>query len=207
MMKEKKQSIVHRLVAAGLCLALAVSTFSPLVFAQDGVTVETVPSASQAQPTESTAQAEPETQPAEELVPAADAAPETAPATEPLAEGTGLCVVLEPYMEGKYFFDGDTLPAGDLTLYLYNMIGSEKGPVASSAVTVSYLTENDEPIPEDVMRAELYDDYYGTMLRNVFQDTDACRQFWTEHKDDTAYKIRITYSPVEQEAQTITVTK
>lgn len=207
MMKEKKQSIVRRLVAAGLCLALAVSTFSPLVFAQGGVTVETVPSASQAQPTESTAQAEPETQPAEELVPAADAAPETAPAAEPLAEGTGLCVVLEPYMEGKYFFDGDTLPEGDLTLYLYNMIGSEKGPVASSAVTVSYLTENDEPIPEDVLRAELYDDYYGTMLRNVFQDTDACRQFWTEHKDDTAYKIRITYSPVEQEAQTITVTK
>ena len=91
MMKEKKQSIIRRLVAAGLCLALAVSTFSPLVFAQDGVTVETVPAASQEQPAEDTAQAEPETQPAEELVPAADAAPETAPAAEPLAEGTGLC--------------------------------------------------------------------------------------------------------------------
>lgn len=45
-MKQKKRSVARRLVAAGLCLALAVSTFSPLVFAQGDVTVETVPSAS-----------------------------------------------------------------------------------------------------------------------------------------------------------------
>ena len=99
MMKEKKQSIVRRLVAAGLCLALAVSTFSPLVFAQGDATVETVPSASQAQAAEDTSEKEPETRPAEELVPAADAAPETAPAAEPFAEGTGLCVALPSYPE------------------------------------------------------------------------------------------------------------
>lgn len=205
-MKQKKQSIARRLAAAGLCLALAVSTFSPLVFAQGGVTVETVPSASQVRPEEDTAQNEPETRPAEELVPAADAAPETAPAAEPLAEGSGLCVALPSYPEYQYFFDGGTLPAGQTTFYLY-LNGAQHGAVDASKVTVSYLTAEDEPISPEVMKVSFLDNSDSAMMQTKFQDTEACRQFWTAHKSDKAYKMRITYAPEGQEAQTITVTK
>ena len=69
-MKQKKRSLVRRIAALGLCLALTASALSPLAFAQDSVTVEAIPDASQMQPAESAAQDEPETQPAEEVVPA-----------------------------------------------------------------------------------------------------------------------------------------
>ena len=69
-MKQKKRSLVRRIAALGLCLALTASALSPLAFAQDGVTVEAIPDASQMQPAESAAQDEPETRPAEEVVPA-----------------------------------------------------------------------------------------------------------------------------------------
>lgn len=205
-MKQKKRSVARRLVAAGLCLALAVSTFSPLVFAQGDVTVETVPSASQAQAAEDTSEKEPETRPAEELVPAADAAPETAPAAEPFAEGTGLCVALPSYPEYQYFFDGGILPAGQTTFYLY-MNGAQHGAVDASKVTVSYLTAENEPISPEVMKVSFFDNSDSAMLQTKFQDTEACREFWTAHKTDKAYKMRITYAPEGQEAQTITVTK
>ena len=205
-MKQKKRSVARRLVAAGLCLALAVSTFSPLVFAQGDVTVETVPSASQVQAAEDTSEKEPETRPAEELVPAADAAPETAPAAEPFAEGTGLCVALPSYPEYQYFFDGGILPAGQTTFYLY-MNGAQHGAVDASKVTVSYLTAEDEPISPEVMKVSFFDNSDSAMLQTKFQDTEACREFWTAHKTDKAYKMRITYAPEGQEAQTITVTK
>lgn len=205
-MKQKKRSVARRLVAAGLCLALAVSTFSPLVFAQGDVTVETVPSPSQAQAAEDTSEKEPETRPAEELVPAADAAPETAPAAEPFAEGTGLCVALASYPEYQYFFDGGILPAGQTTFYLY-MNGAQHGAVDASKVTVSYLTAEGEPISPEVMKASFFDNSDSAMLQTKFQDTEACREFWTAHKTDKAYKMRITYAPEGQEAQTITVTK
>lgn len=205
-MKQKKRSVARRLVAAGLCLALAVSTFSPLVFAQGDATVETVPSASQAQAAEDTSEKEPETRPAEELVPAADAAPETAPAAEPFAEGTGLCVALPSYPEYQYFFDGGILPAGQTTFYLY-MNGAQHGAVDASKVTVSYLTAENEPISPEVMKVSFFDNSDSAMLQTKFQDTEACREFWTAHKTDKAYKMRITYAPEGQEAQTITVTK
>ena len=205
-MKQKKRSVARRLVAAGLCLALAVSTFSPLVFAQGDATVETVPSASQAQAAEDTSEKEPETRPAEELAPAADAAPETAPAAEPFAEGTGLCVALPSYPEYQYFFDGGILPAGQTTFYLY-MNGAQHGAVDASKVTVSYLTAENEPISPEVMKVSFFDNSDSAMLQTKFQDTEACREFWTAHKTDKAYKMRITYAPEGQEAQTITVTK
>ena len=205
-MKQKKRSVARRLVAAGLCLALAVSTFSPLVFAHGDATVETVPSASQAQAAEDTSEKEPETRPAEELVPAADAAPETAPAAEPFAEGTGLCVALPSYPEYQYFFDGGILPAGQTTFYLY-MNGAQHGAVDASKVTVSYLTAENEPISPEVMKVSFFDNSDSAMLQTKFQDTEACREFWTAHKTDKAYKMRITYAPEGQEAQTITVTK
>lgn len=46
-MKQKKRSLVRRIAALGLCLALTASALSPLAFAQDGVTVEAIPDASQ----------------------------------------------------------------------------------------------------------------------------------------------------------------
>lgn len=235
-MEQKKTGIARRLVAAGLCLALAASIFSPLAFAQSGeITVVTEPAVTQTQPAdtvepEATAAPEATATPVATVEPEATAelaatdepaaadsvsAPdagkadgetqaEAAPA--PVAEGSGLCLSLMGYPEYQYFFDGDTLPEGRSNFYLY-MNGAEKGPVKSSAVTVSYFTTEDEPISEDVMRTDLFDDYYGTMMRTTFQDNEECRQFWTAHKNDTAYKIRVTYTPEGQEAQTITVTK
>lgn len=205
-MKQKKRSLVRRIAALGLCLALTASALSPLAFAQDGVTVEAIPDASQMQPAESAAQDEPETQPAEEVVPAVSnesKAPEEAPDAEPLAEGSGLCVG----NWGEYIFDGGTLPMGNTSYYLHIKNGSQVDPVSISKVTVQYLTMGDEPISDDVMRAQLQSDFYGAMLINTFLDTEACRRFWTAHKADTAYKIRITYAPDGQEAQTITLTK
>lgn len=229
-MEQKKTGIARRLVAAGLCLALAASIFSPLAFAQSGeITVVTEPAVTQTQPADTVepeatatpvATVEPEAtaEPAATDEPAAAdsvSAPDAGTADEetqaeaapaPVAEGSGLCLSLMGYPDSQYFFDGDTLPEGNSNFYLYTN-GSEKGPVAVSAVTVSYFTAEDEPISEEVMQAELYDDYYGAMMRTTFQDTEACRQFWTAHKNDTAYKIRVTYAPAGQEVQTITVTK
>ncbi|OUQ41475.1 hypothetical protein B5E65_11890 [Gemmiger sp. An120] len=209
-MKQKKRSLVRRIAALGLCLALTASALSPLAFAQDGVTVEAIPDASQMQPAESAAQDEPETQPAEEVVPAVSnesKVPEEAPDAEPLAEGRGLCVGNWGADGYEYIFDGGTLPMGNTSYYLHIKNGSQVDPVSKSKVTVQYLTMGDEPISDDVMRAQLQSDFYGAMLINTFLDTEACRQFWTAHKDDTAYKIRITYAPDGQEAQTITLTK
>lgn len=213
MMKEKKQSIVRRLVAAGLCLALAVSTFSPLVFAQDGVTVETVPSASQAQPAESTAQAEPETQPAEELVPAADAAPETAPAAEPLAEGTGLCVkYLDKDGTPQYVYDGGTLPENTSSFSLYFDNNGEKQIVDVSNVTVTCLerpTMGETPISTDILLpvcGTSSEDSTAT-VELQYQDNMNAQTFWDLCRNDSDYRVSITFQPDGQDSQTITLTK
>lgn len=142
MMKEKKQSIVRRLVAAGLCLALTVSTFSPLVFAQDGVTVETVPSASQAQPTEDT------------VVPVAEA-----PAAQ--AEKGTLCVKVGD----EYVGDGATLPERQNKFALY-VDNGEKVPVDDQfSVTTKCLTMDGEEIPREVMGASVMNmDFDGVSI-------------------------------------------
>ena len=183
-MKQKKRSVARRLVAAGLCLALAVSTFSPLVFAQGDVTVETVPSASQAQAAESAA-------------PAAEA-----PAAQ--AEKGTLCVKVGD----EYVGDGATLPERQNMFALY-VDNGEKVPVDDQfSVTTKCLTMNGEEIPREVMGASVMNmDFEGVSIPALifyYLDGDQSEAFWNSHKDDMSFKVEISST---EASGTITVTK
>lgn len=187
MMKEKKQSIVRRLVAAGLCLALAVSTFSPLVFAQDGVTVETVPSASQAQPAEDTAVAETQ---------------------EPSVQAdTGvLCIKAGD----SYVYDGGTLPEMETVFELF--IDRGEGQISHipdhRSAEVKCLTMDGEEIPKGILDALIwltdFDGDWFPALTLTYMPGDEAANFWKTHLNDEGFKIQISCSGA---SEPITVTK
>ncbi|WP_418718751.1 hypothetical protein [Candidatus Allofournierella merdipullorum] len=184
-MKEKKQSIVRRLVAAGLCLALAVSTFSPLVFAQGGVTVETVPAASQEQPAEST------------VAPAAEMAAVQA------EKGT-LCVKVGD----EYVGDGATLPERQTVFALY-VDNGEKVPVDDQfSVTTRCLTMEGEEIPREVLSVSVMNmDFDGESIPAlifIYMDGEQAENFWNSQKDDMRFQVEISST---EASGTITVTK
>lgn len=187
MMKEKKQSIVRRLVAAGLCLALAVSTFSPLVFAQGDVTVETVPSASQAQPAEDTAVAETQ---------------------EPSVQAdTGvLCIKAGD----SYVYDGGTLPEMETVFELF--IDRGEGQISHipdhRSAEVKCLTMDGEEIPKGILDALIwltdFDGDWFPALTLTYMPGDEAANFWKTHLNDEGFKIQISCSGA---SEPITVTK
>lgn len=228
-MEHKKQSIARRLVAAGLCLALAASIFSPLAFAQSGeITVVTEPAATQVQPADTEAEPEATAEPAATAEPEETEEPEAAvePAasgavsasdagkvdeemqadTAPLAEGSGLCLAFWGTTGKEYVYDGGILPQNSNPYRLF-LDGPAERPVNKDRVSVSYFTLEDEPIPSDAIRTDLFMDSGTAWLRIEYLGTEAGSAFWFDHKDDEGYKIQITYAPEDQDAQTITVTK
>lgn len=172
-MKEKKQSIARRLAAAGLCLALAASIFSPLVFAQGGILMQAAPAASRMEPAEA-APEEPAAQPEEPATQPEEAAPEepAAQPEEPAAQPEEPAA--QPEEPAAQPEEPDTLPAEESVPAPNAAAAPETAPAAEplaggAGLCVKYIDKDGTPqyvydegtLPENISSFSVYFDNNG----------------------------------------------